>query len=74
MHMTIRSQCETEDYHKCSPKESLVPRVTMDRGFFAHDVHTEPHVDAEDPQCGGNLPSASRKFRDSYGQWCVGKP
>ena len=42
MHMTIRSQCETEDSHKCSPKESLVPRVTMDRGSFAHDVYTEP--------------------------------
>ena len=25
MHMTNRSQCETEDSHKCSPKESLVP-------------------------------------------------
>ena len=40
--MTIRSQCETEDSHKCSPKESLVPRVTMDRGPFAHDVHMDP--------------------------------
>ena len=74
MHRTIRSQCETEDSHKCSPKESPVPRVTMDRGSFAHDVYTEPYVDAEDPQCGGNLPSASRKFRDSYSQWCAGKP
>ena len=42
MHMTIRSQCETEDSHKCSPKESLVPRVTMDRGSFAHDLYTDP--------------------------------
>ena len=31
MHMTNRSQCETEDSHKCSPKVSLVPRVTTDR-------------------------------------------
>ena len=29
MHMTNRCQCETGDSHKCSPKESLVPRVTM---------------------------------------------
>ena len=42
MHMTPRSQCETEDSHKCSPKESLVPRLTMDRGSLAHDVHTDP--------------------------------
>ena len=42
MHMTNRSQCETEDFHKCSPKESLVPRVTMDRGPFAHGVHMDP--------------------------------
>ena len=42
VHMTIRSQCETEDSHRCSPKESLVPQVTMDRGPFAHDVHTDP--------------------------------
>ena len=40
MHMTIRSQCDTEeDSHKCSPKE---PLVTMDRGSFAHDVYTDP--------------------------------
>ena len=42
MHMTVHSQCETEDSHKCSPKESLVPRVTMDRGSLAHDVCTGP--------------------------------
>ena len=42
MHMTNRSECETEDSHKCSPKESPVPRATMDRGSFAHDVHTDP--------------------------------
>ena len=30
MHMMIRSQCETEDSHKCSPKESLVLRVSVD--------------------------------------------
>ena len=42
VHMTIRSQCETEDSHKCSPTESLVPRVTMDRGSHAHDVYTGP--------------------------------
>ena len=42
MHMTNRSQCETEDSHKCSPKEPQVPRVTMDRGPFAHDVYTDP--------------------------------
>ena len=42
MHMTLHSQCETEDSHKCSPKESLVPRVTMDRGSLAHDVCTGP--------------------------------
>ena len=36
--MTSRSQCETEDSHKCSPKESLVRRVTTDRRSFAHDV------------------------------------
>ena len=41
MHMTIRCQCETEDFHKRLPKESLVPRVTMDRGSFAHDVYTD---------------------------------
>ena len=35
MHMTSRSQCETEDSHKCLPK---VPRVTTDRRSFAHDV------------------------------------
>ena len=38
MHMASRSQCETEDSHKCSPKESPVPRVTTDRRSFAHDV------------------------------------
>ena len=42
MHMTIRSLCETEDSHKCLSKESQVPRVTMDRGSFAHDVYTDP--------------------------------
>ena len=42
VHMTIRSQCETEDSHKCSPKESLVLQVTMDRGPFAHGVHMDP--------------------------------
>ena len=42
MHMTNRSQCETEDSHKCLPKESLVPRVTVDRGSFAHDMYTDP--------------------------------
>ena len=42
MQMTIRSQCETEDSHKCLPKESLVPRATMDLGSFAHDVYTDP--------------------------------
>ena len=73
MHMTTRSQCENEDPHKRSPKESLVPRVTMDRGPFAHGVYTDP-VLIQDPQCGGNLPSASRKFRDSCSQWCAGKP
>ena len=31
MCMTNRSECETEDSHKCSPKESPVPRATMDR-------------------------------------------
>ena len=36
MNMTSRSQCETEDSHKCSPKESPVPRVTTDRRSFAH--------------------------------------
>ena len=41
MHMTNRSQCETEDSHKCSPKESPVPRVTTDRRSFAHDVCTD---------------------------------
>ena len=56
MHMTIRSQCETEDSQTCLPKESPVPRVTVDRGSIAHDVYTRPCVDAEDPQCGGNLP------------------
>ena len=38
MHMTNRSQCETEDSHKCSPTESLVSRVTTDRRSYAHDV------------------------------------
>ena len=38
MHMPSRSQCETEDSHQCSPKESLVPRMTTDRRSFAHDV------------------------------------
>ena len=42
MHMTIRSQCESEDSHKCLPKESQVPQLTMDRGPFAHDVCTDP--------------------------------
>ena len=42
MRMTIRSQCETEDSHKCLPRESLVPRMTMDGGSLAHDVHTDP--------------------------------
>ena len=41
MHMTNRSQCETEDSHKCSPKESVVPRVTTDRRSFAHGVCAE---------------------------------
>ena len=42
MHMTTRSQCETEDSHKCSPKDSLVPRVTTDRRSSAHGVCTDP--------------------------------
>ena len=42
MHMTIRSQCETEDSHTHLTKESPVPRVTMGRGFFAHGVHMNP--------------------------------
>ena len=42
MRMTIRSLCKTEDFHKCLPKESLVPQVTMDRGLFAHGVHMDP--------------------------------
>ena len=42
VHMTIRSQRETEHSHKCSPKESLVPQVTMDRGPVAHGVHMDP--------------------------------
>ena len=42
MHMTNRSQCETEDSHKCPPKESLLPRVTTDRRSFAHGVCTDP--------------------------------
>ena len=73
MHMTIRSQCETVDSHKCSPKESLVPR---DHGSWILCPRREhrPCIDTEDPQCGGNLPSASRKFRDSCGQWCAGNP
>ena len=29
MHMTMHCQSETEDSHRCSPKESPVPRVTM---------------------------------------------
>ena len=74
MHMTIRSQCETEDSHKCSPKESLVPRVTMGSWILCPRRVHRTYVDAEDPQCGGNLPSASRKFRDSCSQWCAGKP
>ena len=41
MHMTNGSQCETEDSHKCSPKESLVPQVTMDHGPFTHGVHMD---------------------------------
>ena len=40
--MTMHSQCETEDSHRCSLKESLVPRATVSRGFLAHDVHTDP--------------------------------
>ena len=41
MHMTLHNQWETEDSRKCSPKESLVPRVTMDRGSLAHVVYTD---------------------------------
>ena len=41
MHMTNRCQCETEDSHKCSPKESPVPRVTTDRRSFAHGVYAD---------------------------------
>ena len=66
MHMTNRSQCETEESHKCSPEESLVPRVTTNRRSSAHGVCTDP-VDTEDPQCGGSLPCASRMFGGSYG-------
>ena len=73
VHMTIRSQCETEDSHKYSPKESLMPQVTFDRGPFARSVHMDP-VLIQKIQCGGNLPSAPRKFRDSCGHWCAGKP
>ena len=42
VHMTTRRQCETEDSHKCLPKESLVPQVALDRGPFAHGVHMDP--------------------------------
>ena len=41
VHMTIRSQCETEDSRKRLPKESLAPRVTVDCGSFDHDVYTD---------------------------------
>ena len=74
MHMTNRSQCEPEDSHRCSPKESPVPRVTTDRRSFAHDVCTDPVLMQRDPQCGGRLVSVLRKFRDSCSQWCAGKP
>ena len=47
MPMTMHSQCETEDSHKCLPKESQVPRVTMDRGCLAHRVHTDPVLKQE---------------------------
>ena len=41
-HRTVHSQCKTEDSHKCSPKESLVSRVTTDPGSLARDVYTGP--------------------------------
>ena len=74
VHMTIRSQCETEDSHKCLAKESLVPQVTMDRGPFAHGVHMDPVLIQKIHSAVETLPSASRKFRDLCGQWCAGKP
>ena len=74
VHMTVRSQCETEDSHKYSTKR--VAGATSDHESWTlcpRRAHG-PCVDTEDPQCGGNVPSASRKFRDSCGQWCAGKP
>ena len=60
MHMTIRSQCETVDPHKCSPKESLVPR----------------RVHRTLCRCRGSTVrwKPAKKFRDSYSEWCAGKP
>ena len=40
MHLTIRSQCETEDSHKCLPKR--VASATSDHGSLAHDVYMDP--------------------------------
>ena len=68
MHMTIRSLCKTEDFHKCLVKRFA--NCTSDHGswiFCPRRVH-RPCVDTEDPQCGGNLPRASRKFKDSCGE------
>ena len=45
-----------------------------DESEIMHMTNRSQCVDTEDPQCGGNLPSASRKFRDSCGQWRAGKP
>ena len=73
MHMTRRSRCETEDSHKCSPQESLVPRVTIGSWTLCPWRAHRLCVDTEDLQCGGSLPSAPRKFRDSCSQCCVRK-
>ena len=41
MHMTTRSQCDRR-FPQVFTKRVAVPRVTMDRGPFAHDVYTDP--------------------------------
>ena len=52
IHMTIRSQCEPEDSHKCLPKR--VASATSDHGLciFCPRREHRPCVDTEHPRCG----------------------
>ena len=76
-----RGEIKVEEERRVRAKRVPVlkeKRVAATSGHGSWTLHPRrahgPCVDTEDPQCGGNLPSASRKFGDSCGKWCAGRP